>query len=134
MTHSLPKRPLSPHLSIYRPQISSVLSISHRATGVANSVGTLLLLLWVWSAAYNADWFGAIAECAMSPVGKIILAAWTFSLFYHLFNGIRHLFWDAGYGFTIPVMTKSGIAVVVAALLATAYAWFHILQMTGDLA
>jgi succinate dehydrogenase / fumarate reductase cytochrome b subunit len=126
MSQSLPKRPLSPHLSIYRPQISSVLSISHRATGIINAAGSLLLLAWVWAAAYDAEMFECISECASSTIGQLLLIGWTFTLFYHLANGIRHLFWDAGYGFTIPVMTRSGWCVVIAAIAATAFTWMCI--------
>ena len=123
-THA--KRPLSPHLTIYRPQISSVMSICHRATGVALALGSIFFVFWLWSAAYSSDCFECMQTIASHILGKIALIAWTFALFYHLGNGIRHLFWDMGKGYTIPVMTKSGWAVILFAVASTAYVWITI--------
>jgi len=119
------RRPLSPHLGIYKPQISTVLSILHRATGIANYVGLLLAALWVCSAGFVPEGNGGLVAAFFSTViGKIFLFGWTFSVFYHLCNGIRHLFWDIGKGFALPVMCKSGLLAVIAAALLTALCWF----------
>ena len=116
-------RPLSPHLQIYRRQITSVLSISHRATGLALSAGTLLLVWWLVALARGPEAFASAQGLVGSWVGRILLLGWTFSLFFHLANGIRHLFWDAGYGFEIKTTTASGWAVVVASVALTLIAW-----------
>jgi succinate dehydrogenase / fumarate reductase, cytochrome b subunit len=89
-------RPLSPHLSIYRPQISSVLSIMHRITGLALFVGTALITFWLWSAAYAPAFYSTFHAGLNSPFGQICLLGWTLAFYYHLGNGIRHLFWDMG--------------------------------------
>lgn len=116
-------RPLSPHLQVYRPQITSTLSILHRLTGVALAVGTLLLTWWLVAAAAGPEAFAAAQGFIGSIVGRLLLFGWSFALFYHLCNGIRHLAWDAGYGFTIEATTRSGWAVVVASVALTLVAW-----------
>lgn len=112
-------RPLSPHLQVYRPQITSVLSILHRITGVALTVGTLLLTWWLVAAAYGPEQFANAQAFLGSVIGQLLLWAFTFSLFYHLCNGIRHLLWDFGWGFEISQVRMSGIVMVAAAALLT---------------
>lgn len=116
-------RPLSPHLGIYRWQNSMVLSITHRATGVALFVGTALLVAWLCAAAYAPALYTTLHDLLTSPIGMLMLIGWTFSFYYHLANGIRHLFWDAGYGFALPAMNKSGWAVVLFTFAMTAATW-----------
>jgi succinate dehydrogenase / fumarate reductase cytochrome b subunit len=116
-------RPLSPHLQIYRPQITSVLSISHRATGLALSVGTLLLVWWLVALARGPEAFASAQSLVGSWFGWLLLLGWTFSLFFHLANGIRHLCWDAGYGFEIKTATISGWVVVAASAALTVIVW-----------
>lgn len=116
-------RPLSPHLQIYRWQITSVLSILHRLTGLALSVGTLLLVWWLVALASGPDAFATAQAFVGSWLGRLLLLGWSFSLFFHLANGIRHLFWDAGYGFEIKTTTASGWAVVVTSVALTVIAW-----------
>ena len=116
-------RPLSPHLQIYRPQITSVLSISHRATGLALSVGTLLLVWWLVALARGPEAFASAQSLVGSWFGWLLLLGWTFSLFFHLANGIRHLCWDAGYGFEIKTATVSGWVVVAASAALTVIVW-----------
>jgi succinate dehydrogenase / fumarate reductase cytochrome b subunit len=106
------ERPLSPHLQIYRPQITSVLSIAHRLTGVALTFGTLLLTWWLVSAAYGPDAFADAQAFLASLLGQLLLWAFTFALFYHLGNGIRHLAWDFGWGFELSQLRASGIAML----------------------
>ena len=116
-------RPLSPHLQVYRPQLTSVLSISHRLTGIALSVGLVYLVAWLCAASGKGETYAMFAWFNTSVVGRIALFGWTFCLFYHLFNGIRHLFWDAGYGFELKDAYASGKAVVIGTLVATVGAW-----------
>jgi len=116
-------RPLSPHLQIYRPQITSVLSISHRATGLALSVGTLLLVWWLVALARGPEAFASAQSFVGSWFGRLLLLGWTFSLFFHLANGIRHLCWDAGYGFEIKTATISGWVVVAVSAALTVTVW-----------
>ena len=116
-------RPLSPHLQVYRPQLTSVLSILHRATGIALSVGALYLATWVVYAAASPRAYAMFQDFNTSIVGRIVLAGWLFSAFYHLCNGIRHLFWDAGYGFELKDAYRSGWIVVAVSLIATAVSW-----------
>lgn len=117
------KRPLSPHLQVYRPQITSVLSITHRITGLALAAAALLFTYWLTAAAYGPAAFARAQALMGSAVGLLILFGFTFSLFFHLLNGIRHLVWDAGRGFEMPQVRASGWAVVVLTLLLTAAAW-----------
>ena len=116
-------RPLSPHLQVYRPELTSVLSILHRIAGVALAVGTLALLWWLISAAAGPGPFAAAEAVIGSGAGRALLFGWTLALFYHLCNGIRHLFWDAGYGYDLDTAARSGWAVMFATLVLTVIAW-----------
>ena len=116
-------RPLSPHLQIYRPQLTSVLSILHRLTGVALALGTGLLVGWLAAAAAGPDSFAIANDFLGSIFGRLLLLGWSFALFYHLCNGIRHLFWDAGLGYEITTVNRSGWLVLVASLALTVIAW-----------
>ncbi len=124
-------RPLSPHLQIYNPQITSVLSILHRMLGVALAVGAVLLVYWLSAAAYGPDAFARAQALLGSWFGRLVLFGLTFSLFYHLGNGIRHLFWDAGFGFELPVLRVSGIVVVVSAVGLTLLTWIAAYMRAG---
>jgi succinate dehydrogenase / fumarate reductase cytochrome b subunit len=116
-------RPLSPHLQIYKWPLTMALSICHRTTGVGLCVGTLLLVWWLVALASGPDTFAAAQSFMGSWLGKLLLLGWSFSLFFHLANGIRHLFWDAGYGFENKTTTTSGLVVVVASGALTVIAW-----------
>jgi succinate dehydrogenase / fumarate reductase cytochrome b subunit len=116
-------RPLSPHLQVYRWQLTSVLSILHRMTGVFLSLGAVALVWWLFAAAQTDTEYAPVQAAASSLVGKLFLLAWTFSLFYHLANGIRHLLWDAGFGFDLKTTYLTGWTVVACAFLLTAFAW-----------
>lgn len=116
-------RPLSPHLQVYRPQITSTLSILHRLTGIALAVGTLLLTYWLVAAASGPEAFATAQGLIGSFFGRLLLFGWSFALFYHLCNGIRHLFWDAGYGFEIETAQRSGLAAVAGAVVLTVICW-----------
>jgi succinate dehydrogenase / fumarate reductase cytochrome b subunit len=118
-----PARPLSPHLQVYRWQLTSVLSILHRVTGIALAAGTLLLVYWLAAAAAGPDAFATAQLFVGSIVGRLLLFGWTVALFYHLCNGIRHLFWDAGRGFELKTVYASGWTVVIASALLSILAW-----------
>ncbi len=117
------ERPLSPHLMIYRPQLTSVLSITHRLTGVALVGGTALLTWWLVAAALGPGAFEVVQAVLGHWLGRLVLLGWTYALFYHLCNGIRHLFWDAGYGFELPTLYATGWLVMAAAAGLTLAAW-----------
>ena len=119
----LVERPLSPHLQVYRPQISSTLSIFHRLSGIALSIGTLLLVWWLVAIAASQQAFATVQDFIASPLGLILLFGWTAALFYHLFAGIRHLAWDAGYGFELRQFHRTGWAVLIATAVCTIVAW-----------
>jgi succinate dehydrogenase cytochrome b subunit len=125
-------RPLSPHLQVYRLPMLAILSIVHRITGVALAVGTLLLTWWLVAAATGPDAFATAQGFIGSFIGRLLLFGWTLALFYHLCNGIRHLFWDAGRGFTIPMAQRSGIIVLVAAAGLTVVCWVAGYMMMGS--
>ena len=112
-------RPISPHLQVYRPQLTSVLSILHRITGVALAVGTILLVYWLIAAASGPEAFASAEALIGSRLGRILLFGWIFALYFHLANGIRHLFWDAGFGFELKTVYASGWTVVALAAVLT---------------
>jgi succinate dehydrogenase / fumarate reductase cytochrome b subunit len=117
-------RPLSPHLQIYSRQITMVMSISHRITGVALAIGSLGLLWVLVSLSMGADAFVTAQACLASPLGQLALFLFSACLMYHLFNGIRHLFWDIGKGYAIPSVYKSGYTVVALTLISTLGLWY----------
>lgn len=116
-------RPLSPHLLNYRFPLLVLLSGTHRATGVVLAIGTLLLTYWIAAAAYGAEAFDRASRLLGSPIGYLVLFGFSFSLFYHLANGVRHLLWDIGWGFELPVARKSGAVMVAVTLLCTVVTW-----------
>jgi succinate dehydrogenase / fumarate reductase cytochrome b subunit len=116
-------RPLSPHLQVYRPQLTSVLSILHRGTGIALTVGTLMLVCWLIAAATGPTAFNDVQSFLGSIIGRLLLFGWTFALFYHLCNGIRHLVWDTGRGFELKTAYASGWLVVISAAVLTVICW-----------
>jgi succinate dehydrogenase / fumarate reductase cytochrome b subunit len=116
-------RPLSPHIQIYKMPFTAILSISHRITGVALSVGTLVLACWLASAAAGPEAYASTQALLGSWIGKLVLFGFTAALFYHLSNGIRHLFWDLGHGYEKAQADSSGRLVVVATVALTLLAW-----------
>jgi len=118
-----PSRPLSPHLQVYKPQLTSILSITHRATGVALAAGAVLLVIWLAAAAAGPPRLAQVNGFLGSWLGRLMLFGWTWALFYHLGNGIRHLAWDLGLGFELPRTYATGWLVVVASVALTLLAW-----------
>lgn len=116
-------RPLSPHLQVYRWQITMVLSIAHRGSGLLLALASLLLVGWLLAAASGPDAHAAMLAFLQSWPVRIALAFVSLAFFYHLCNGIRHLCWDAGWGFEIAQLQRSGWAAVVATAVLTAAFW-----------
>ena len=116
-------RPLSPHLQVYRWQISNTLSILHRLTGVVLSLGGVALVAWLLALASGQAAFTGANVLLGSLLGQLALVGWTFCFFYHLCNGLRHLAWDADRGFDREFARKSGIAVVAASVSLTVIFW-----------
>jgi succinate dehydrogenase / fumarate reductase cytochrome b subunit len=119
----LVRRPLSPHLQIYKPQITTLTSILHRATGVALAIGTLLMTWWLVAAASSEGAFATVQYVIGSPLGLLFLFGWTLALVYHLLNGVRHLAWDAGFGFDGPEYHLTGKAVLFGTVGVTILLW-----------
>jgi len=117
------ERPLSPHLQVYKPQLTSTMSIAHRVTGVVLSVAAFALVWWLVALAAGPDAYATFTDCAGTLPGQVVLFAITATLMYHLCNGIRHLFWDAGRGLDLDTTYKSGYAVLAVSLLLTIAIW-----------
>jgi succinate dehydrogenase / fumarate reductase cytochrome b subunit len=119
----LVQRPLSPHLQTYRWPISMAASILHRATGVALSVGTLLLVWWLAAAAASDPAYDTVSGFIRSWFGILLLLGWTAALWYHFCAGLRHLAWDAGYGFAKPDVNRNTLVVLGATAVLTLITW-----------
>lgn len=117
------QRPLSPHLQVYKPQISSVLSILHRLTGLFLALGGYVLVIWLSLLAFDTEGFVTLSSFFGTLGGHLILGAWTAAFFYHFCNGVRHLFWDMGLGYGLATMTKSGWSVVALTVILTTAVW-----------
>ena len=116
-------RPLSPHLSVYRWPITMVLSILHRATGMAMALGLIVFAVGLIRLAAGEESFAGFAAAMGTLPGQLLLLGWCFAFFFHLGNGVRHLFWDAGYGFEKSQANASAWFVISAAVAVTAAYW-----------
>lgn len=116
-------RPLSPHLQVYRLPLVSIMSITHRITGVALVVGTILLAAWLGGGAYSPEAYADMSAFLGSWIGYVLLFGWSVALYYHLCNGIRHLFWDIGKGFALADAHRSNVIVLVATVILVAVTW-----------
>jgi succinate dehydrogenase / fumarate reductase cytochrome b subunit len=116
-------RPLSPHLQIYRWQLTSVMSILHRASGIALGVGAILLVWWLGAAADGPESYAGFQQFIGSWLGLLLLFGWSVALFYHLCNGIRHLWWDTGRGLDLPSVYAGGRIVLAGTAVLTVVAW-----------
>lgn len=125
-------RPLSPNIQIYRPQLTSVLSIANRITGVVLSAYAVGLVIWLIAAADGPEAYATMHDVIRSGVGQILLFACTFAFFLHLCGGIRHLTWDAGYGFSLRAIYTSGWTVVAATVVLTALTWVVAIVLAGQ--
>jgi succinate dehydrogenase / fumarate reductase cytochrome b subunit len=123
---SIRPRPLSPHLQVYRLQVTSVLSFLHRGTGLFLVLGTLMIAFWVITLALGQNIFAIYQAWLESVMGKMLLVFWSFSLFYHLANGIRHLLWDIGWGYDIDRVYVTGWIVVSTSVILTVLLWLSV--------
>jgi succinate dehydrogenase / fumarate reductase, cytochrome b subunit len=124
-------RPRSPNIQIYRPQLTSVLSIANRITGVALSLGAVGLVIWLTAAAIGPRAYGEVHGVVASWGGRIVLFGFTFAFFLHLCGGIRHLVWDTVHGFELRAIYLSGWAVVAGSVALTVTAWAVSLLLVG---
>lgn len=125
------QRPLSPHLQVYKPQLTSAMSIVHRSTGVLLGMGAFILATWLISIAGDGDAFAQFNACAGTVPGRLLLIAIAGSLAYHLLNGIRHLLWDIGWGFELRQAYASGLVVLGLAVAITGIVVYLGLQAGG---
>ena len=117
------KNPLSPHLQIYRWHISSLLSITHRISGVINFLALILIFFWLIFLSLGENNYELFLLTINSFFGKFVLIGFTWSMSFHLMSGIRHLAWDLGYGFEIKTANISGIIVIISSLALTIVFW-----------
>ena len=120
------KNPLSPHLQIYRWHISSLLSIIHRISGVINLLALILIFFWLVVLSLGESNYELFLLIINSFVGKFILIGFTWSMFFHLLSGIRHLAWDMGYGFEVKTANISGVIVIIFSLALTIIFWLFV--------
>ena len=116
-------RPLSPHLTIHKKILTAVFSIFHRITGIGLSIGSVLIATWISLLALGPNYFFIFESIATTLIFKIFLFLWTIGIFYHLFNGIRYLFWTFGLGMDLKTVYISGYIIVLLTLLATIFVW-----------
>lgn len=126
-------RPLSPFLQVYRLHLTMVLSGLHRITGFFLVIGSFLLVYWYLAVAAGGETYATMQWLYGSMLGLLALFGWTFCLFYHLCNGVRHLFWDAGIGFAYETACASGLAVAVASGVLTVLSWVAALMLKGGM-
>ena len=119
-------RPLSPHLSIYRPQMNSIMSIMHRITGISMMLAGMMIVWWFLAASTSEDYFQYADDLVTSWIGGLILLLSCFALWYHFCNGVRHIVWDLGYGFDLDNLEKSGYAVLGGAAFLTLITLFFV--------
>ena len=117
------KNPLSPHLQIYRWHISSLLSITHRISGIVNLLALILIFFWLIALSLGENNYESFLLIINSFFGKFILIGFTWSMIFHLLSGARHLVWDLGYGFEIKTANISGIIVIISSLVLTIIFW-----------
>ena len=116
-------RPLSPHLTIHKKVLTAVFSIFHRITGIGLSIGSILMAIWISLIALGPNYFFIFESIAATLIFKIILFLWTLGVFYHLFNGIRYLFWTYGLGMEIKTVYNSGYIILLLTFIATIFVW-----------
>jgi succinate dehydrogenase / fumarate reductase, cytochrome b subunit len=124
-------RPMSPHLSIYKPLINMVMSIFHRITGVALYFGTLLLAWWLIAIAQGPSYYSYVNDLLGHPIGKLVLIGYTWALIHHMLGGIRHLYWDTGRGFNLSTINKLSWLTLIGSIVLTAAVWAIGLKLRG---
>ena len=116
-------RPLSPHISIHKKVLSAVFSIFHRLTGFGLSIGSIFIALWIAVIALGPNYFIIFQSISPFIVFKIILFIWTVGIFFHLFNGIRYLYWSFGIGMEVKTINNSSYFVLLLTILSTIIVW-----------
>ena len=119
-------RPLSPHLSIHKKMITAIFSIFHRITGIGLSLGSILICVWITLIALGEEYFLIFQAISSSRIFILILFVWTIGIFYHLFNGIRYLFWSIGYGLDLKTVYNTSYIVIILTVLSTFIVWIII--------
>ena len=117
------RRPLSPHLQIYSPMLTMMMSIAHRITGAGLYLGTLLIAWWLIAASLDAKTFATASWALGSPLGRLVLFGFTWSLFHHLLGGLRHFVWDMGYGMDHPQREYLAQATLIGGIVLTIIVW-----------
>ena len=117
------RRPLSPHLQIYSPMLTMMMSIVHRITGAGLYLGTLLIAWWLIAASMDAKTFATASWALGSPLGRLVLFGFTWSLFHHLLGGLRHFVWDLGYGMDHPQREYLAQATLIGGIVLTIIVW-----------
>ena len=120
------KNPLSPHLQIYRWQVSSLVSITHRISGIINLLALILIFFWLLVLSFGENNYELLLLTINSFIGKFILIGFTWSMCFHLLSGIRHLAWDLGYGFEVKTANISGVIVIISSLVLTIIFWLFV--------
>jgi succinate dehydrogenase / fumarate reductase, cytochrome b subunit len=128
---ALRERPMSPHLQIYSPLISMVMSIVHRITGAALFFGTLILAWWLAAAAIGPDAYAQFMSIADSLIGRLVLFGYTWALIHHMLGGLRHFIWDAGKGFNLGTVDLMAWGTLILSVSATLAIWFATFRMMG---
>lgn len=124
-------RPLSPHLQVYKPQLTSLLSVTHRGTGVVLGGGVPFLMYWIWSLTGGAAEYQQAQAFFGSFIGRLLLLGFSFSFFYHFCNGIRHLVWDIGWGLELKDVYRGGWIVLAASGVLTIVTWLVAYALRG---
>lgn len=131
MSEHARQRPLSPHLQIYRPVISMVMSIFHRITGAMLYLGIIVLAWWLIAAASGPEYYAVAMDWIGSPIGYLILVGLSWAVFHHALGGLRHFLWDTGRGFAIPTVLRLSWATILGSLTLTALFWAAMLMTMG---
>ena len=127
MNKNFEYRPLSPHITVHKKVLTSLLSIIHRLTGLGLSLGSVCIVAWIFSIAMGGEYFNIVYFFLGSFLGKTILFFWSFGTFYHLINGIRYLIWSMGYGIELKIIYRSGYLVIFLSIIFTILLWATIL-------
>jgi len=128
---ALRERPMSPHLQIYTPLMSMVMSIVHRATGVALFFGTILLAWWLAAAAIGPEAYASFMALADSLIGRLVLFGYTWALIHHMLGGVRHFIWDTGRGFELRTIDVLAWGTLILSITLTLAIWFATFRMMG---
>jgi len=116
-------RPLSPYFEIFKWPVPAMLSISHRITGAGLALGAILITIWLFAALSGDDAFALVQRFRDSIIGRLMLFGWLFAFVYHLLNGVRHMRWDAGYGFDLKSTYRSGWILVCSTVIISVLIW-----------